>query len=314
MASTSTVTLGVKRADQTTFTTTLNPAVYNINPVLFDTVYTATNNSKVGYFGLYTFANTFNEKGQATYTKTALDQTFAKFKSAGIKNLIVDLRYNGGGSTTTAEYLDSAIAPASAAGKTMYTYLYNDKLMANLSSTGLTETVKFPANTGGLSLDNVFFITSGNTASASELTLNNLKPYLKVLLVGEKTYGKPVGFIDFNISAYNPSGTVKYLADLYAINFATHNAQGVGDYYTGIAVDKAAIDYVNVPWGATSKDDNLVKIMGYINTGAFPTARAAQLNTETVNGLRTAIPTGKPLNNFNGMVDYRLSKEMSKLK
>ena len=314
MASTSTVTLGVTRADKTTFTTTLNPASYNINPVLFDTVYTATNSSKVGYFGLYTFANTFNEKGQPTYTKTALDQTFAKFKSAGIKNLIVDLRYNGGGSTTTAEYLDSAIAPASAAGKTMYTYLYNDKIMANLQATGLTQTVKFPSGTGGLSLDNVFFITSGNTASASELTLNNLKPYLKVLLVGEKTYGKPVGFIDFNISAYNPSGTVKYLADLYAINFATHNAQGVGDYYTGIAVDKAAIDYVNVPWGATGDDDNLKKIMGYINTGAFPTARMAQLNMETANGLRTAIPTGKALNNFNGMVDYRLSKEMSKLR
>lgn len=315
MASTSTVTLGITRAsDNKTFTTTLNPAAYNINPVLFDTVYTAANTSKVGYFGLYTFANTFNEKGQATYTKTALDQTFAKFKSAGIKNLIVDLRYNGGGSTTTAEYLDSAIAPASAAGKTMYTYKYNDKLMANLSATGLTETVKFPASTGGLSLDNVFFITSGNTASASELTLNNLKPYLKVLLVGDKTYGKPVGFIDFNISAYNPSGTVKYLADLYAINFATHNAAGIGDYYTGIDVDKAAADYVNVAWGNTTFDDNLVKIMGYINNGAFPTARAAQLNTETLNGLRTAIPTGKPLNNFNGMVDYRLSKEMSKLR
>lgn len=314
VGSTSTVTLGITRADKTTFTTTLNPVAYSINPVLFDTVYTAANNTKVGYFGLYTFASVFNDKGQATYTKTALDQAFTKFVASGIKNLIVDLRYNGGGATTTAEYLDSAIAPASAAGKTMYTYKYNDKIMQNLAATGLTETVKFPGRTGGLALDNVFFITSGNTASASELTLNNLKPYVKVLLVGEKTYGKPVGFIDFNISAYNRSGTVKYLADLYAINFATHNANGSGDYYTGIDVDKAAVDYVNVPWGATADDDNLKKIMGYINTGAFPTARAAQLNTETVNGLRTAIPNGKPLNNFNGMVDYRLSKEMSKLK
>lgn len=310
LGSTSTVTLGIRRADNTTFTTTLSPAGYDINPVLFDTVYTAANSKKVGYFGLYTFSSVFNDKGQATYTKTALDKVFAKFASSGIKSLIVDLRYNGGGATTTAEYLDSAIAPSSAAGKTMYTYKYNDKLMTNLSSTGLTETVKFPAATGGLQLDNVFFITSSNTASASELTLNNLKPYVKVLLVGEKTYGKPVGFIDFNISAYNPSGTVKYLADLYAINFATHNANGEGDYYTGIAVDKAAIDYVNVPWGATADDDNLKKIMSYINTGAFPTARAAQLSTETANGLRTAIPNAKPLSSFNGMVDYRLSREM----
>jgi carboxyl-terminal processing protease len=312
-ASTSTVSLGIKRADGVVFTTTLSPAAYNINPVLFDTVYTA-NNKKVGYFGLYTFASVFNDKGQATDTKTALDQTFAKFAASGIKNLIVDLRYNGGGATTTAEYLDSAIAPAAAAGKTMYSYKYNDKLTQNLAATGLTETVKFPSQTGGLSLENVFFITSNNTASASELTLNNLRPYMKIFLVGEKTYGKPVGFIDFNISAYNKSGSKKYLADLYAINFSTHNANGQGDYYTGIDVDKAALDYVNVPWGATAGDDNLIKIMGYINTGAFPTARAAQVNTETVNGLRTAIPNGKPLNGFNGMVDYRLGKEMSTLK
>ncbi|MBO9731021.1 MAG: hypothetical protein J7623_20440 [Chitinophaga sp.] len=315
MASTSTVTLGIKRPNnQGTFTTTLSPTPYNLNPVLFDTVYTAANNTKVGYFGLYTFASIFNEKGQPTFTKTALDQVFAKFASSGIKNLIVDLRYNGGGATTTAEYLDSAIAPSSAAGKIMYTYKYNDKLMAQLSSVGLTETVKFPAGTGGLTLDNVFFITSDNTASASELTLNNLKPYRKVLLVGSKTYGKPVGFIDFNISAYTPGGTEKYLADLYAINFATHNANGVGDYYTGIDVDKSAYDYVNVPWGVTNQDDNLIKIMTYINTGSFPATRAAQVSTETVDGLRTAIPNSKLLSNFNGMVDYRLSKEVQKLK
>lgn len=312
LKSTSTVTLGIKRADNTTFTTTLNPVGYDINPVLFDTVYTANNNTKVGYFGLYTFASVINDKGQATFTKTALDKVFARFASSGIKNLIVDLRYNGGGATTTAEYLDSAIAPSSAAGKTMYTYKYNDKLTANLKATGLTETVKFPVGTGGLALNNVFFITSSNTASASELTLNNLKPYVKVLLVGEKTYGKPVGFIDFNISAYNPSGSKKYLADLYAINFATHNAAGTGDYYTGIPVDKDAIDYVNVPWGSTVNDDNLKKIMNYINTGSFPTARAAQLSTETIGGLRTAIPNAKPLSSFNGMVDYRLSKEIGK--
>lgn len=316
MVSTGDVTLGIKRPNnQGSFIVTLKPntAGYKVNPVLFDTIYTAANNTKVGYFGLYTFASVFNEKGQPTNTKIVLDQVFARFRSNGIRNLIVDLRYNGGGATTTAEYLDSAIAPASAAGKIMYTYKYNDKLMAQLSDVKLTETVNFPAGTGGLALDHVFFITSGSTASASELTLNNLKPYSTVLLVGEKTFGKPVGFIDFNISAYNHNGTAKYLADLYAINFATHNARGVGDYYTGINVDKAAVDYVNVPWGLTDKDDNLIKIMTYINTGSFPTPRAAQFSTGG-SELRIAIPNSKPLNNFNGMVDYRLSKEILKLK
>ncbi|PSL43694.1 peptidase S41-like protein [Chitinophaga niastensis] len=316
--STSSVTLGFRRPDSTLFTATLSPGPYNINPVLFDTVFTVKNqvgaSQKVGYFSMYTFASVINDKGQPTNTKTVLDQTFSKFASQGIRNLIVDLRYNGGGSTNTAEYLDSAIAPASAAGKTMYTYKYNDKLMATLNDNKLTTQVNFAAQTSGLLLDHVFFITSRNTASASELTLNNLKPYMSVKLVGDTTYGKPVGFIDFNISAYQKTGAKKYLADLYAINFATHNAKGEGDYYTGIPVDGLAVDYVDVPWG-DKRDANLIQVFNYINNGAFK-ARIAQARVSAAVGgnLHTAIPNAKPLNNFNGMVDYRLSRAVSRIK
>jgi hypothetical protein len=288
-------------------TYTVNAGTYNINPVLFDTLYTI-GGKKTGYFVFYTFTSTVNTKGAYTNTKTILDNLFAKFKSENVTNLIVDLRYNGGGSVTTAEYLDSAIAPAAAASKAMYYYLYNDKLTANMNEAGLEASVNYPSNTGGLALSNVFFITSKNTASASELTLNNLKPYMSVKLVGDSTYGKPVGFITFTINKYDSTHTEKYLADLYAINFATENANHVGGYYSGIAPDQQAYDYINVPWG-NSNDNNLEYIFNYISNGSFARSSARTAAVSTLN-LRASIPSSIASPRFNGMVDYRLGKRL----
>ncbi|MCW3465455.1 S41 family peptidase [Chitinophaga nivalis] len=308
----SSIILGLKKPNGETTTATLNTGSYAINPVLFDTVFTVKD-KPVGYFALYTYSSVINSDGAATATKTALDETFAKFKARGITNLIVDLRYNGGGATNTAEYLDNAIAPAAAAGKLMYTSKYNDKLTEHLSTVGLKASVNFAAATGGLKLDHVFFITTGNTASSSELTLNNLDPYMDVKLVGEKTYGKPVGFIDFTISMYDASHNKKYLADLYAINFETFNANGKGGYYTGIDVDAPAVDYVNVPWGNTDYDDNLLKIISFLETNSFSGQRAAKARIAAANDqLRVAIPGTRTQHGFNGMVNYEVSKAVSR--
>ncbi|WP_440133852.1 S41 family peptidase [Chitinophaga sancti] len=287
----------------------LATATYNINPVLFDTTYTI-NGAKVGYFVFYTFTSTYTSKGVASPTKTALDALFAKFKAAGITNLIVDLRYNGGGSVTTAEYLDSAIAPASAAGKTMYYYLYNDKLTANLDRVGLEASVNFPSSTGGLALDHVFFITSGNTASASEMTLNNLKPYMNVQLVGTTTYGKPCGFITFTLSDYDSTGKEQYLADLYAINFATENAGHTGGYYSGISPTDSAADYISAPWGSLTKDENLYDINYYLTNGVYPTKTSARLAAGGNAGMLRMSATPMNTKKFSGMVDYRLGKKL----
>ncbi|SEM94933.1 Peptidase family S41 [Chitinophaga rupis] len=290
-----------KKANSTTATLTLTPSSYNVNPVLFDTVYTVSG-KQVGYFVFYTYSSVSNTSGAATPTKQVLDQLFAKFKSANISNLIVDLRYNTGGAVSTAQYLDNAIAPASAQNKVMYNYTYNDKLTQNLSATGLPASIKF-STTGGLSLEKVFFITGGQTASASELTLNNLKPYMTVKLVGDTTYGKPVGFFSYTISDYDSTGKENYLADLYAINFETKNASNQGGYYSGIAPDQAAKDYVNIPWGSTS-DDHLSKIFSYISTGSFRQASPELRMTENPS-LRKNIKRSITSGQFNGMVDFR---------
>ncbi|SHM93925.1 Peptidase family S41 [Chitinophaga jiangningensis] len=302
------VTLGFKRPDGSTFTSNLAAGTYNVNPVAFDSVLTM-GTKKVGYFVLYTYSSVTNSSGDPTNTKTAIDEAFTKFKAAGINNLIVDLRYNGGGAVSTAEYLDNLIAPATAKGKVMYNYQYNDKLQAVATSIDLETVVNFSnSDPGGLTLENVFFVTSRNTASASELTLNNLRPYMTVQLVGDTTYGKPVGFIDFNISMYDSTHTKKYLADLYAINFATTNASGSGGYYTGIAPQALARDLINVPWGNIVYDENLNMINNYLKGNGYSITKTAR--TESLMPSLSAIKSATKMAGFNGMVDYRLSKQI----
>lgn len=308
--SSTSVTLTFKELNGISVTYTLNSTPYDVDPILFDTIYNV-GDKKVGYFVFYAFTSIYNDSGTATYTKQALDQEFDKLTSAGINDLIVDLRYNGGGDITTAEYLDSALAPAPANGKVMYKYLYNDKLSQNMNQLGLSSTVNF-AGTGDLHLDHLFFIVSRSTASASELTMNNLKPYMDVKLVGDTTYGKPVGFIDFNISDYH-SGQPHYLADLYAIDFATENANNQGGYYEGIVPDVEASDYINVPWG-NPDDENVSDIFNYITTGSF--ARSYTYTREVIPhpaSYRVRLRGAIPLKTFNGMIDYTLSKKINRL-
>lgn len=299
------VSFTFKKPDGTTQTSTLTKAVYNINPVLFDSVYSVAG-KKVGYFVFNTFSAVRNENGN-TLTKQEIDRVFSKFESAGISDLIVDLRYNGGGSVGTAEYLDQLIAPASVAGKEMYHYLYNDKLSANRDEIGLDDKILFSSG-GNLQLEHVFFIGTSNTASASELTINNLKPYLDVKLIGETTYGKPVGFFTFHITDFPNGGAEKDLADLYAINFETRNADNEGGYFNGLTPNSEAVDYVDVPWGDPS-DDNLSQIFSYISTGNYKRVLPAERMAAN-KSLRLSMPaTIHPLR-FNGMVDYRISNQI----
>lgn len=296
-----------KKQDATSTTLTLAKTQYQINPVLFDSVYTI-NGKKVGYFVFYTFSNIiFNNT--ATLTKQELTRVFNNFKSQNITSLIVDLRYNGGGSVNTTQYLDSMIAPASVAGKEMYRYLYNDKLTAQKTQVGLEDKVYFKAG-GSLNLQNVFFVTGNHTASASELTINNLKPYMDVQLVGDTTYGKPVGFFPpFRISIFK-NNVEKYFADLYAINFETKNANNEGGYFNGMAPDKVASDYIGTPWGDDKGDENLAKIFNYISTGTY--GRTIPVSERLKQNKKLSVPIQPELRpmRFNGMVSERVSRLM----
>ncbi len=210
----------------------------------------------IGYFAYARFSRL--STGGKTPSDTKLDPIFAEFAGKGVTDLIIDLRYNGGGSVETAEYLLNLIAPSTATGK-MYQELYNNTMktgkadiLINQPLTDGSGKIQYSSagkmytyddvdwtdegNTFNFSkkgtlngVKNIVFLVSGGTASASEMLINCIKPHVQsVKLVGTKTYGKPVGFfpivLENRYSAWIPS-------------FETRNSKGEGGYFTGMTPD-----------------------------------------------------------------------------
>ena len=119
-------------------------------------------------------------------------------------------------------------------------------------------TTKFEKK-GSLDLNRIFFIVSGGTASASELLINNLKPFMDVKIVGpESTYGKPVGYFNIPVGDWY----------VFPVSFRSTNKNGSGNYFNGIGTDKQTGDGLDKDWG-DHDEASLSSILKYIETGAF---------------------------------------------
>jgi carboxyl-terminal processing protease len=283
------------KPDGTSSTSSLSKSSFVSNSVLHKSVI-ETAGKKVGYL---VFNQFFGEP-----SRTELNTAFSTFKSAGINELVVDLRYNPGGSTETQDALANLIAPAPANNQVMYKYIFNQNLQSgnfpllkrkagfqNVSFAEANNTQKF-SNTGGLSLSRVFFIVTGSSASASELLINNLKPYMDVKLIGDTTYGKPVGFFPVDIFNYS----------IYPISFKTVNSAGNADYYTGFAPDKTAPDGVTKNWGDVT-EPSLASAIKYITVGSFRSLSSDKIYDKQMSVQRQLDPLSRELeaNKFSGM-------------
>ncbi|HSA05276.1 MAG TPA: S41 family peptidase [Tenuifilaceae bacterium] len=216
-----------KSPEGTTHEHTFTKAAISMNTVLMDTVYTF-DAKKVGYFVLESFIST---------TKDELTSVFADFKSKDITELIVDLRYNGGGQVSTSAYLANLIGGSVAFGNIYTKSYHNDKLSWKNSY------ITFNTENNSLQLNKVTFITTQSSASASELLINGLKPFLNVTLVGEKTHGKPAGMYVFKFN--DPSIDWAFVP----ICFTMRNANNEGDFFDGIPVNISAEDDITLPFG-----------------------------------------------------------------
>ena len=185
---------------------TINKAVdYKEDPVYLDTVYTVQN-KKIGYL-VYNFFTNDAGDGSLQYD-LELNSVVEKFKQENIKELVVDLRYNSGGMMSSAIRLASMLVPNLASEKVFVYTEYNNNytdyfnsaefkkdypgenpFMDNFSTTIMNQTVQNVGN----NLQRIFFITGKNTASASEMVINGLKPFLPCVLIGDTTVGKNVG-------------------------------------------------------------------------------------------------------------------------
>lgn len=174
----------------------LTPVQLAENPNFLDSVYTI-NGQKIGYLMYNFFAPGPGENNPQYDSET--DAIFAKFKSESIDHLILDFRYNGGGYVSSAVNLASLIAPAVSSSDIFSKTKYNSFLSQYSEFQNVqTEFEPKSENLGNILEGNrVYVLTSSRTASASELVINGLKPYMDVFLVGDLTYGKNVGSIPF---------------------------------------------------------------------------------------------------------------------
>lgn len=319
------ITLEGVKSTGASFNITLTKAVFKSSPIYKNRIITA-GTKKVGYLAYARFSNSTN-------SIDTLNAIFRDFANGGVTDLVIDLRYNGGGYVSTAEHLINLIIPSSASG-VMFTEYYNTtmqtgqaKILANQPLLDANDKPRYGANgvmlnyfanvdysvagnttriskKGSLNnISSVVFIVSGSTASASELVINSLKPYVTTLkIVGQTTYGKPIGF--FPIRLEN-----KY--DVYFSLFETKNAAGQGGYFAGMTPD---VTDVEVPAGTVMYDfgnvnDNyLKKALNVIAPGVTVTSQA---KTSAVVERQFALPASNVINvdlgkdEFKGMIETR---------
>ncbi|MEO7801035.1 MAG: S41 family peptidase [Ginsengibacter sp.] len=275
-------TFTFEKPNGTSIEVPLNVGSYNSKPVHLDSVY-GVSGKKVGYLVFNSFI------GDTNQINTDLAAAFARFTSANVNDIIVDLRYNGGGYVSIQERMANYLAPASANGGIMMKQVFNDNLAQ------YNETTRFH-KIGSINLTRIFFIVSHATASASELLINNLKPYMDVKILGPKpTYGKPVGFFPIPVGDWY----------IFPVSFRTTNKNNEGGYFDGLPLDKEVADGLDKNWGDLN-EDALASAVKYITTGTFTVVRntnrpAINLNQPEV------IRSNDKLNErtFKGTVDVR---------
>lgn len=235
-----------KKPDGSTVDITLDAATYQTHPVFADSVYTV-NSKNVGYLALNSFL------GDTTDIYNRFSTIFSNFQAQNVSEVIIDLRYNGGGYVSMAEKLANYLVPSAGNNQVMLKQTFNSNYSSYNSTTRYNKI-------GSLNIDKVFFIVSDNTASASELLINALKPFVDEALVGPayNTYGKPVGYFPIPVGDWYT----------FPISFKTVNKDGYGNYFDGFTIDHPTGDGLDKDWGDT-EENCLRSVLTYIQTGVF---------------------------------------------
>ncbi|MVM29401.1 peptidase S41 [Spirosoma sp. HMF4905] len=223
--------------------------VFQEDPVLLDTTYTIGGKT-IGYVIYNQFIPGVYKDGSTDKTyDLKLDNIFGKFKQKGVNELVLDLRYNRGGYVSSSTNLASLIGKNIDASKVYYTQKWNSTVTAanNKSRGAGWDTQNFltkPTNIGA-NINRVFVLTTGSTASASELVINGLRPFMTVTTIGTTTVGKNVG----SITIYDETGRIKW--GIQPITFKSANALGFTDYAGGFtpSVEVKEPSYGMKPFG-----------------------------------------------------------------
>jgi len=197
------------------------------NPILLNTVIT-NGSHKIGYLMYNGFYSSYDNQ---------LNTVFGSFQTQNVTDLVLDLRYNSGGSISTATKLASMIT-GQFTGQLFAKQQWNAKAQSYYESNSPSSLEnRFVGNLNSLNLNKVYVLTTGATASASELVINCLKPYITVVQIGTTTTGKNVGSITLydspTFAKQNVNPRHKYAMQPIVLKIVDKN--GFGDYTSGIA-------------------------------------------------------------------------------
>ncbi|MCK4441579.1 MAG: PDZ domain-containing protein [Sulfurovaceae bacterium] len=203
-----------------------------------------SNGENVGYFRLDSFTATATQE---------IDKAFDYFKSENIDKLVVDLRYNGGGSVITASILLDKLT-RDRDNQLQFKMRWNDTYQNK------NRVATFETDENSIDLKQIIFLTTQNTASASELVINAMRPYLgnNIVIIGDRTHGKPVGM----------EGKTDGVYIYYLINFVIENHNGFYDYFNGLPVTSGCKTPDDIAHQlGDPKEEMLKKALFYIDNG-----------------------------------------------
>ncbi|SHG88030.1 S41 family peptidase [Chryseobacterium vrystaatense] len=212
---------------------------YSLNQPLDSKIF-EQNGKKTGYLYIYDFPDGMTP---------TLNQKFSQFKAAGIQELILDLRYNYGGSVSSAAAL-CALIPSGITSSSPFIIYKGNKNGGEVKRTFAEQIAYDPHaldfnshRSNALGLNKVYILTSNSTASASEIVINNLKPYMQVVQVGDVTLGKDMaGFL-----VEDKRKPKKISWQLHPVIYKVFNANGEGAYSKGIDPQIIANEFAKLP-------------------------------------------------------------------
>jgi carboxyl-terminal processing protease len=233
-------------------TTKVSKADYAIQPISprYGVQIIDNGGTKTGYINLRTFIDSAEQQ---------LRDAFLQFRNAGVTELVIDLRYNGGGLVRTAELFADLL------GRNRFSNEVQSVTRFRASKSANNETRNFQTQAQSVAPTRIAFITTGGSASASELVINAMIPYLdpNMALIGSNTYGKPVGQIGLDRSACDDR--------IRIVAFATENADGNANYYSGLASSLTnscqAADDINLPLGDPG-EASTARALGFLSGAA----------------------------------------------
>ncbi|GAB4025404.1 S41 family peptidase [Spirosoma gilvum] len=254
-------------------TINVTATTFQENPVFMDSVYTV-GSKKVGYLVYNQFVPSANGSDAGEYD-AQVDAIFSKFKTQGVNELVLDLRYNPGGYTSSSANLASLIGKGVSSSKLYFREEWNSSITPELQkeygSSFFIQNFLNKSQNIGANLSRVFVLTTDHTASASELIINGLRPYMTVTTIGTTTYGKNVG----SITITDDSGKIKW--GMQPIVFKSYNSAGTSDYSTGFTPNVEVEEPITLlPLG----DTNEVMLKAALSQISGSTANGRQAASE----------------------------------